>query len=130
MTDSGHDLLAELEARAASRRRDGTYPPDVDAELSAEVEARLRAVSTHTTALRAAQAQLRDFGPFEMPSYRGTDRLKRWYAKAIDKVVGHALADLVAQLEAHRIAVERVLDALVEATEPADAEPAGTDDDR
>lgn len=122
MTDSGDDLAAELEARAADRRRDGTYPPDVDAALAADVDDRRRAVATHTTALRAAQSQLRDVGVFELPSYRGTSRIKGWYAKVIDKAVGHALADLVHQLEAHRVAVERVLDAIVEEIEAADAD--------
>lgn len=122
MSHSADDLLAELERRTAARRRDGTYPPDIDAALAAHVEDRLRTASTHTTALRAARSQLHALGAFEMPAYRGTNRIKGWYAKAIEKAVGHAVADLVRQLEAHRLAVERLVDAIVEEIEPADAD--------
>lgn len=113
-------LLEELEARAAARRVDGTYPPDLDATLRADVDQRLQNASTHTTALRAAVAQLRALGPFEVRPYRGTNRAKALYATVVQKAFGHAVADLVRQLEAYRIGMERVLDAVIDETEPVD----------
>ncbi len=103
----------EIEARAAARRRDGTYPSGVDDTLRDDVASRISAVSTHTTALRAAVAQVRALGSFEIPRYHGDSRIRSLYDRMVRTAVGYALADLVRQLEAHRAGVDRVLDEVV-----------------
>lgn len=120
MSDPDESLAGSLEAKAARRRGDGTYPDGIDAALEAEVADRLRSASTQTTALRASVARLHDLDGFEVPAYRGSNPVKAVYAKVVGKAVEHALADLVRQLEAHRDAVERVLDALVAEVEDGD----------
>lgn len=114
-------LVASLEGRAEARRRDGTYPPDIDASLQADVDRRIRDASTHTSALRAAVAQLHDLGGFELPSYRGSNKVKALYATVVDKLLGFALADIVRQLERHRVALDRVLEVVVEEAEATGA---------
>lgn len=109
--------LEALQASAQERRADGTYPPGIDEALRHDVQRRFRDASTHTSALRAAVARLRELGAFELPRYRGSSPAKARYDRLLHKVVGYALADLVRQLEAYRSAVDRVLDAVIEETE-------------
>lgn len=120
MSTDPEELAEELARRAADRRRDGTYPPGIDEALAADVAARIREASTHTTALRAAVAQVRALGPFEVPRYRGTSRVRSVYDRMIRAAVGYALADLVRQLEAYRTALDRVLDAVVDEARPSE----------
>lgn len=121
MTAVGDDEPDLIEA-AAARRADGTYPPGADEALEAEARRRLDAARTHTTALRAAVERVRELGPFEVPRYRGRNPGKAVYDRLVHRAVGHALADLVRQLEAYRSALDRVLDEVVEVTEGARAD--------
>lgn len=110
--------VAALEAQAATRRHDGTYPPGIDDHLTAEFAHRRAAAATQTTALRAAIDGVRAIGPYQQPVYRGQRRIKAVYDRLVDKVIGHAFADLVRQLEAHRVALDRLLDVLDDTSDP------------
>ena len=116
--------LESLRVRAEARRADGTYPPGIDDALRDDVARRLNAAAVHSTALRSAVARLRELGHFELPRYRGSSPAKRAYDRLVSRVIGHALADVVRQLEAYRTELDRVLDAVVEEIEPQ------TDDQR
>lgn len=122
MSTDPEELAEELAHRAADRRRDGTYPAGIDDTLAVDVDSRIRAASTHTTALRAAVAQVRALDPFEVPRYRGTGHIRSAYDRMIRAAVGYALADLVRQLESYRAALDRVLDAVVDEVEAGPGE--------
>lgn len=128
MSTDPETVAGEVAGRALDRQRDGTYPPGIDDALTADVDARIREASTHTTALRAAVAQVRALGPFEIPRYRGTSRVRSAYDRMIRAAVGYALADLVRQLESYRTAIDRVLDAVVDEVGEADEVEAGPGD--
>lgn len=121
MTDPG-EVSAELERRVAQRRRDGTYPDGADEALERDVDHRLRAAARQTSELRAAVERLREAGPYHLRS-RADDRgLKALYAATVERLVGHALRDIIRQLDEHEAALLRVLDVVTEQLERRDAD--------